>query len=45
MTFPQGTALDAVLEEMRMQSSAVQKELEPLLNFDAAANGRAKFPE
>lgn len=39
------SAMSAVLEEMMMQSSAVQKELEPLLNFDATANGQAKFPQ
>lgn len=39
------SAMSAVLEEMMMQSSAVQKELEPLLNFDATANGEAKFPQ
>lgn len=39
------SAMSSVLEEMMMQRSAIQKELEPLLNFDSSADDRAKVLE
>eukprot|EP01018_Ginkgo_biloba_P005050 Gb_22833 [translate_table: standard] len=37
-------AKSTILEEMALQSSAVEKELEPLLNYDVVTNSQGRVP-